>query len=370
MPATEIAIVGAGLSGATAAWKLRHEGLAVTVHESNVHVAGHIRNEWFRGIPYEPNGAHIFHTSDEEVWQLASSLVEFAPYEHRVRTRVHGRVLSWPIQMDDIRDLDEWPTIERELAARPDGPDATNFRSWCISIMGETLYELYIAGYTRKQWGRDPADLSAEFAPKRVELREDGYLGLFRDPHEGWPRPGYPALVEALLEDVEVVLSSPINAVTIEDAVPQGQPVIVTSPLDDFFADAEGPLEWRGVRLVPKYHPDVKLFQEASVVNEPDADVPYTRTIETKWVFPELHDTLGTVVCYEYPGAPTKHYPVYDAKGVNKGRQQRYIDRLAAYERNPLFAAGRLANYLYINMDQAMRQGLDAADEVLRYLHR
>lgn len=370
MPEPAIAIVGAGLSGATAAWCLRQAGLRVTVFERNVHVAGHIRNEWFHGIPYEPNGAHIFHTSDEEVWRLASSLVEFAPYEHRVKTRVHGRVLNWPIQMGDLKDLDEWPQIGRELAARPDHPDPRNFRSWCTSIMGETLYELYIAGYTEKQWGRDPALLSAEFAPKRVELRDDGYLGLFRDHHEGWPRQGYSALVEALLGDVEIVLSSPIDAATLPDAVSPGQPVIVTSPLDDFFADAEGPLEWRGVRLVPKYHPDVTLFQEASVVNEPELNVPYTRTIETKWVFPEMHSTPGTVVCYEYPGARTKHYPVYDAQGVNKKRQQRYLDRLAAFERNPLFAAGRLANYLYINMDQAMRQGFDAAAEVLRYLHR
>jgi len=366
----EAAIIGAGLSGATAAWRLAQAGVRVTVFERNAHVAGHIRNEWFRGIPYEPNGAHIFHTSDEEVWQLASSLIEFVPYEHRVKTRVHGAVFNWPIQMDDIRQLDEWPRISKELESRPDIPDAQNFRSWCISIMGETLYELYIAGYTAKQWGRDPALLSAEFAPKRVELRDDGYLGLFRDPHQGWPRAGYAALVEALLGGVEVVLSSPVDVRTLADAIPPQWPVIVTAPLDDFFEDAEGALEWRGVRLVPKFHADLRLFQEATVVNEPDASVPYTRTIETKWVFPRLHDEVGTIVCYEYPGAQTKHYPVYDAAGVNKARQASYIDRLARFDRNHLVAAGRLANYLYINMDEAMRQGLDAAEEVLRLLRR
>ena len=120
----------------------------------------------------------------------------------------------------------------------------------------------------------------------------------------------------------------------------------------------------------PRYLADVALAQEAMVVNEPDAHVPYTRSIESKWVFPELHAVDGTVVCHEYPGAATKHYPVLDADGNNKRRQRRYLDLLASFDRNPLFAAGRLARYLYINMDEAMRQGLDVAAEVTRFLRR
>lgn len=361
-------IVGAGLTGATAAWALRQEGIDVVVIEREKVVGGHVRSEWMREIPYEPNGAHIFHTADEQIWRLASSLVEFVPYVHEVRTRVDDAVLSWPIQLDELRDLPDWHVIEKELRCRPETPDAANFRTWCISIMGETLFELFIAGYTTKQWGRDPAELSTEFAPKRVELRTDGYRGLFRDPHQGWPRPGYTALVEALLHDVPVVLCEAVTAANISDVVPPNVPVVLTCPLDDFYENACGELEWRGVQLVPHWLPQETLALEAMVVNEPDIRVPYTRSVETKHVFPELADVPGTVVCFEYPGAPVKHYPVYDAEGRNRSIQARYEALLRAEERNRFVPAGRLARYLYINMDEAMRQGLDAAAEVRRFV--
>lgn len=363
---SEIVVVGAGLTGATAAWALGRAGHRVTVLERDKVVGGHARNEWLRGVPYEPNGAHIFHTADSEVWNLASSIVEFLPYEHRVRTRVGGTTMAWPMQLDELRGLAEWPTIERELAARPDTADSTNFETWCVSTMGETLYHSFIAGYTEKQWGRPPAELSTEFAPKRVELRDDGYLGLFRDPHQGWPRLGYGALVEGLLDSCEVRLCEEVNTETIRDLVPIGTTVVLTCPLDGFYDNSEGMLEWRGVRLVPEWHPDERLALEAMVVNEPDLSVPYTRAVETKHVMPELHSVAGTVVCFEYPGAPAKHYPVYDADGVNRSIQDRYEQRLARETDYRFVPAGRLARYLYINMDEAMRQGLDAAAEVSR----
>jgi UDP-galactopyranose mutase len=236
--------------------------------------------------------------------------------------------------------------------------------------MGETLYELFIAGYTEKQWGRDPAELSTEFAPKRVELRTDGYRGLFRDPYQGWPRRGYTALVEALVSDVPVVLCEAVTAANIGAFVPPGVPVVLTCPLDDFYEGTEGELEWRGVRLVPQWIPDEALVLDAMVVNEPDRNVPYTRAVETKHVFPELAERAGTVVCHEYPGAPVKHYPVYDAEGRNRAVQARYESRLRRETRNLYVPAGRLARYSYINMDEAMRQGLDAAKEVARSVRR
>lgn len=360
-------IVGGGLTGATAAWALTRAGVAVRLLEADKVVGGHIRNEWLGGVPYEPNGAHIFHTHDAEVWKLATSLVSFVPYVHEVQTRIGERLLSWPIQMDELLTLDEWPRIRTELDTRPNHPDDTNFETWCVSIMGETLYSLYIAGYTEKQWGRPAAELSTEFAPKRVELRTDGHRGLFRDPFQGWPTGGYGPLVEALLAGSEIELCTSITRADLDDVANPDEPVILTCPLDDFYEGSEGELEWRGVRLVPKWVPDHRLYQPCTVVNEPDASVPHTRTVETKHVFPDLADLPGTVVCFEYPGAPAKHYPVYDAAGVNRATQERYERRLAMEGRS-LIPAGRLARYLYINMDEAMRQGLNAARRVLTSL--
>ncbi len=357
-------VVGAGLTGATAAWSLARQGFRVRVIEHENVVGGHIRSEWLHGVPYEPNGPHLFHTSDEEVWELASSLVDFEPYFHTSMTRVDGRVMSWPIQLAEVRDLPEWHAIERELKSLPPHPDPQNFRTWCVTLMGETLFSMFIDGYTKKQWGRDPSELSASFAPKRVELRTDGYRGLFRDPHQGWPRDGYGALVERLLKNVEVELCSYVDAGNLPSFVDRGLPVLLTCPLDSFFGERAGPLEWRGVRVVPHWFPDTRLALEAMVVNEPDRRVPYTRTVESKWVFPEQHDRVGTVVAYEFPGATAKHYPVLDADGRNVARQQAYERLAGAYETNPIFIAGRLARYLYINMDEAMRQGLDAAARI------
>lgn len=123
-----------------------------------------------------------------------------------------------------------------------------------------------------------------------------------------------------------------------------------------------------GVRLVPKWLPRELLYQPCTVVNEPSTSVPYTRTIETKHVFPDLAERPGTVVCYEYPGAEAKHYPVYDAAGTNRATQDRY-EQLLASDSRLIVPAGRLARYLYINMDEAMRQGLDAARLVLSSIH-
>jgi UDP-galactopyranose mutase len=358
-------VVGAGLAGAAAAWALARRGFHVVVFEGAAVVGGHVRTEWFQGIPYEPHGAHIFHTPDAAVWRLVTSLVPFEPYRHRVLTRMRGRLWSWPLQLSELRGLDEWPDIERELATRPPVPDHSDFESYCVTMMGETLYRLYIRDYTRKQWARDPDTLASSIAFRRVELRDDGHQEIFRDPNQGWPTGGYAPLVEAMLGAAEVNLGSTLRFKDLPSLARPGDPVIVTSALDDFFGAELGALEWRGVRLTSRAEPGVALAQAAMVVNEPDPMVPWTRTIETKWALPQLHRQLGTIVMREFPDSRAKHYPVADRAGVNATLQSRYERRAASLARNPLVCAGRLATYRYINMDEAIRQGLNAAHRVL-----
>jgi UDP-galactopyranose mutase len=364
----KVVVVGAGLTGLAAAHSLVAEGHSVTVYERSFLVGGHARSEWLSGVPYEPHGAHILHTNDAEVWRLITSLVEVLPYRHRVMTALRGEMLSWPLQLTEIRELPEWSRVERQLSDRPNKPDARNLETWCVSLMGATLFELFVADYTAKQWGRPARELSAGIGPKRVELRSDGERDLFRDRHQGWPRDGYGALAEALAADLDIVFG---EDVTIEDvpfiAAPR-TPIIVTSALDDFFASRFGPLEWRGVRLVGRWLPDWSgMAQPAMVVNRPEPEVAYTRTIETKWVLGDAAPRRGTMVMYEYPGAPAKHYPVPDADGVNARAQARYADALRRYQRNPLIPAGRLAGFTYINMDEAMRAGLGAAADAITW---
>jgi UDP-galactopyranose mutase len=355
-----VVIVGAGITGAAAAWRLGELGYRVRVFERADVVGGHVRTEWMRGIPYEPHGAHIFHTGDEQVWCLVSKLADFAPYRHRVVIRVRETMLPWPIQTATLGHLEDAAEITGQLLQRPGAPDTTNFETYCMSLLGRTLYTECVRDYTLKQWGRDPASLSASVAMGRVELRSDGYLDLFRDPFQGWPRRGYADLVESMLQVAEVYLGATVTVDDLPELATAGEPVIVTSALDDFFGEP-GALPWRGVRLESQLLPSVTLAQQAMVVNEPAASVPWTRTIETKWALDELHAVPGTVVMREYPGADAKHYPVLDAAGAHLATQRAFEARLAAYRRNPLYPAGRLATYSYINMDVAVRQGLDTA---------
>ncbi|MFD5033114.1 FAD-dependent oxidoreductase [Streptomyces sp. NPDC058220] len=361
--ADTVAVVGAGLSGAAAAWLLTRRGFQVEVYEKAAVVGGHVRTEWIRGIPYEPHGAHIFHTYDRRVWRIVSQAVEFVPYRHRVLTRIRGHVISWPPQEDELRGLPDFTDITWELALRPATADPTNFETYCVSLLGPTLYEESVRGYTRKQWGRDPHTLSASVAKGRVELRNDGNVHLFRDPYQGWPRRGYGELVEALLGPAVVHLGCTVTVQDLPAIARGGRPVIVTSALDDFF-DEPGALPWRGVRLEPTYLPETTLAQRAMVVNEPADTLAWTRSIETKWALSELHDRPGTVVMREFPGAPAKHYPVLDSAGENRRIQDSLERRLVGRSRNPVYAAGRLATYRYINMDEAILSGLRAAERI------
>jgi UDP-galactopyranose mutase len=354
-----VRVIGAGLSGATVAYLLRRADVPVEVIEAAPDWGGQLRTAEAAGVLYEPSGAHIFHTQDTEVWRLVTDLVPMRPYRHLVQTEVFGTVLSWPPQLAELRELPQWTAIARELAARPERPRDDNLETWCVDLMGETLYREFIEGYTRKQWGRDPRELAAVWAPRRIELRDDGYRYLFRDPYQGWPEGGYRRLVDALLRSVPVTLGQRVGVADWDDVCRGAAAVVVTCALDEFFDDALGPLPWRGVRLVHRYRPDVEHVLPCGVLNTPGLAHEHTRAIETKWMSGQVGP--GTVVSYEYPNAPARHYPVDDAPGANRELQRKYEALLAGLPGPPRSAAGRLATYTYIDMDQSMRQAMNVA---------
>jgi UDP-galactopyranose mutase len=358
--------VGAGLTGATIAYLLWMAGQPVELIDCLPEWGGQLRTAEADGILYEPTGAHIFHTRDQGVWRLVTSLVTMHPYRHVVRTEVFGRVLSWPPQLGELRDLAQWRVIERELAARPERPREDNFETWCVDLMGDTLYREFIEGYTRKQWGRPPHELAATWAPKRIELRDDGYLPLFRDPYQGWPTGGYRRLIDALLREVPVTLGRRITVSDWDELCVDASAVVLTCALDEFFEEALGPLPWRGVRLVHRYFPGVGHVLPCGVLNTPGLGHEHTRAIETKWMSGQ--ERAGTVVSYEYPGAPARHYPVEDTLGANRELQRAYEKMLADLPGPTRATAGRLATYSYIDMDQSMRQGMNVARRLLSEL--
>lgn len=361
-----VRVVGGGLAGATIAYLLGRAGVRAEVIEAKSEWGGQLRTAEANGILYEPTGAHILHTADAEVWQLVTSLVEVARYRHVVRTEVFGTMLSWPPQLSELRRLPQWPTVERELADRPPTPDAANFETWCVGLMGETLYRELIEGYTRKQWGREPRELAAVWAPRRIELRDDDNPKMFRDPYEGWPIGGYRPLIDKLLRGQAVTLGQAVSVADWDELCRGADAVVLTCALDEFFGESLGPLAWRGVRLVSHYLPDREHELPCGVVNTPGVHRPYTRAIETKWMSGQTDP--GTVVSYEYPGAPARHYPVDDVAGTNRELQRKYEGLLKGLDGPPRATAGRLATYTYIDMDQGIRQGMNVARRLLTKL--
>jgi len=324
-----VAIVGAGWTGAVTARLLDEGGVSVEVFERAAVVGGHSRVETINGVVYEPNGAHIFHTSDEEVAAFVKRFGMGRPYEHKVLTEVflsddddEAWMLSWPPQVAELEALPIWSQIARELSELPPEPHGDDFATFAVSLMGPTLYRLFIEGYTVKQWGRQPSELSSRFAPKRIDLRRDGNRRLFRDRYEFFEAEGVNEVIGAVLADVPVTCGVTILADDLPELARRFDAVVITAPLDDFLGRS-GELEWRGITMRSTYHPvddEGATRTPAYVVNRPSLRVPYTRTVETKHATGQR--APGTVVSEEYPGAPARHYPVPTVDRVNE-RQPR-----------------------------------------------
>jgi UDP-galactopyranose mutase len=331
------------------------------------------------GVLYEPHGSHIFHTEDTEVWELANAMTPFNDYRHRVDIVVEGKILNWPILLSDIDAQSRSEEIHAELRAR-EGVDAAaraeaaDFEQWCLELMGPILYERYIKPYTEKQWGRPARELSAKWAPRRVSVRWDNDPYLFGDPHQGWPAGpnGYTDLVDGLL-DSELISVRYGTDVTLDNLSEPARDagadaIVLTCPLDVFCAERFGKLEWRGIHVSSVHVPHVEYAQGAMVVNYPALEYPFIRIHETKHA--SRQQCAGTVLGFEFPNAPSRYYPVETER--NRTLSDRYQNLLRS-ELGPdrTFFAGRLANYLYIDMDDCMRQALDTAEgEVLPALRR
>jgi UDP-galactopyranose mutase len=371
---TRVLIVGAGLTGCTVAWRLAQDGVDSVLLERADVPGGLIRSEHMEGVLYEPHGSHIFHTEDEEVWNLANSMTPFRDYRHRVDIVVEDQVLNWPILVSDIDKQTRSEEIKAQLEERRDVDPAAraaaaNFEDWCLDLMGPILYERYIQPYTEKQWGRPARSLSAQWAPRRVSVRWDNDPYLFPDPYQGWPAGpnGYTDLIDGLLAGAGCELRTGMD-VTLENLdqhmrEAEADLVLLTCPLDVFAGHRFGSLDWRGIYVQSVYIPHVEYAQGAMVVNYPALAFPFIRIHETKHASGQKCE--GTVLGFEFTNAPTRYYPIELPE--NRDLNNRYQDFLRdSIGPERTYFAGRLANYLYIDMDDCMRQALDATEELLR----
>ena len=370
---TRALIVGGGLTACTLAHKLAEQDIESVILEREDVPGGLIRSEHMGGVLYEPHGSHIFHTEDQEVWDLANRMTPFNDYRHRVDIIIEGKILNWPILLSDIDAQSRSEEIHAELRER-EGIDAAaraeanNFEDWCLELMGPVLYGRYIQPYTEKQWGRPARELSAQWAPRRVSVRWDNDPYLFPDPYQGWPAGpnGYTDLIDGLLDNPLITVKTGVD-VTLENLDAHFREagadfVVLTCPLDVFTGNRLGELQWRGILVKNVHIPHIDYAQGAMVVNYAGKEYPYIRIHETKHA--SRQQVEGTVLGFEFPGAPSRYYPIELPE--NRELNNRYQDLLReeiGAERT--YFAGRLANYVYIDMDDCMRQAIDATDEIL-----
>ena len=354
-------IVGSGLFGSTCANRLKKNGKKVLVIDKRCHVGGNIYTEEVEGIQVHKYGAHIFHTDYKDVWDYVNSFVEFNRYTNSPIALIGNEIYNMPFNMntfskiwDDVITPDDALRHIEEEKKEIVG-DAKNLEEQAISLVGRTIYEKLIKGYTEKQWNRKCSDLPA-FIIKRLPVRLTYDNNYFNDKYQGIPIGGYTKLIEAMLDGVEVRLNTNYFD-NIEYYKNVASKIIYTGPLDEYFNYSLGRLEWRSLRFDTKILDKVN-YQGNAVVNYTGLEVDYTRVIEHKHF--EFDTTSPkTVITYEYPAdyeeGMEKYYTVNDSK--NNELAASYM-KLALEEENVIFG-GRLAEYKYYDMDDVIKHALD-----------
>jgi len=369
----KVLIIGAGWAGASCSNYLEENLIETTLIEQKNVVGGHSRSEVKSGVIYEPNGPHIFHTSNEEVNNFVRKFGMKRKFKHKVKSRIYppslkgdSALVSWPPQVNEIKKFQEWINIEKELMNLPKKPNDNNFETYAISIMGKTLYELFIYGYTKKQWDLEPNELSSRFAPKRIDLRTDNELGLFKDKWEYFHAKGSGDIIENILINKDVHFDLKVDINNISNLIKDYTHVVITSALDDFIA-SDQKLEWRGIKSKTKLYEDLdesECITEAYQINHPSLEENYTRTIETKHASGQR--VKASIVQEEYAYPNIRHYPVYRSGTNVFDDNDKFKNQIINEISRPVYFAGRLANYKYINQDEAILDGFRAARKILK----
>ena len=367
-------IAGAGLFGAVFAHEMHKQGRKVLVVEKRDHIAGNIYTEKVMGINVHRYGAHIFHTSDEEVWNYVNQYARFNHYVNSPVAVYRDELYNLPFNMNTFSRM--WniktPKEAKEIIAKQTGEFAgitpQNLEEQALQLAGRDVYEKLVKGYTEKQWGRDCKDLPA-FIIRRLPLRFTYDNNYFNDRFQGIPEGGYTQIVEKLLEDIPVLTGVSLqeyqtaNAARTADEQDSWDRLLYTGMIDEYYHYRLGTLEYRSLRFETEELPEEDNYQGNAVVNYPEREVPYTRIIEHKHF--EFQTGEGTVITREYPATWKKgdepYYPINDEK--NGALYAQYAE-LAKKEANVLFG-GRLGQYKYYDMDKVIRSALDMVKEEL-----
>lgn len=360
-------IVGAGLFGAVFAHEAMKAGKKCLVIDKRDYIAGNIYCENIEGINVHKYGAHIFHTSNKEIWNYVNQFAEFNNYINSPVARYKDELYNLPFNMNtfskmwNIKTPKEAQKIIEEQKADLHIEEPKNLEEQALSLVGTDIYEKLIKGYTEKQWGRDCKELPS-FIIKRLPLRFTYDNNYFNDRYQGIPIGGYTAIVEKMLEGSEVMLNTDYFEF-IKDNEDVAEKIVYTGMIDEYFGYQLGHLEYRTVRFETEVL-DEENYQGNAVVNYTEREVPYTRIIEHKHF--EYGKQPKTVISREYssewqPGIEP-YYPINDDK--NGELFARYRE-LADQEENVIFG-GRLGNYKYYDMDKVIEAALECVAQELK----
>lgn len=358
-------IVGAGLTGATFAERIANErGEKVLIIDQRDHIGGNAWDEYNEhGILEHKYGPHIFHTNSDQVWNYLSRFTQWLPYSHKVLAQIDGQMVPLPFNLNSIDKLFSDSMAERfsdklialyGFGARVPILKLRQAEDEDLRFLADYAYRNVFENYTRKQWDLGPEDLSPAVTARVPILvsRDDRY---FQDRYQAMPRHGYGAMVRRMLrhDKISVMLSTRWQDIAAE--VDYGR-MIFTGPIDEYFGFKHGELPYRSLRFDVQTHP-MRQYQPAAVVNYPN-DYAYTRITEQKALTGQDH--VHTTVLVEYPqphvhGQTTPYYPI--PTDANKALHKLYEQDAETLAEKVMFA-GRLGDYQYYNMDQAVARAL------------
>lgn len=349
-------IVGSGLFGSVCARELADEGFKCLVIEKRNHIGGNIYSEKIEGIEVHKYGPHVFHTNSDEIWNYINRFADFNGFVNTPIAVSGGEVYSLPFNMFTFNKLWNVKTPseamkiieEQKFKGIP-----KNLEEQALSLVGRDIYEKLIKGYTEKQWGRKCSDLPPEII-KRLPVRMTYSNNYFNSKYQGIPIGGYTAMVENMLDEIEVILNEDYLK-NKEYWNKQATKVIYTGPIDAYFDYSLGHLEYRSLRFETEIL-DIPNYQGSAVVNYTDSEIPYTRICEHKHF--DYLECPKTVITKEYSSewkvGDEPYYPVNDAKNNELLKQ---YQELAKNENNVIFG-GRLAEYKYYDMDKVIESAL------------
>ena len=363
-------LVGAGLFSATFAYRATHAGKKCLVIDKRPHLGGNVYCENIEGINVHKYGAHIFHTSNKQVWEFVNSIVEFNRYTNSPVANYKGKLYNLPFNMNTFYQMWGVTTPEEALAkieeqqaeavAALSGREPRKLEEQALVLVGKDIFETLIKEYTEKQWGRKCVELPA-FIIKRLPVRLVFDNNYFNDKYQGIPVGGYNKLIDGLLEGIECKTNVDFFKSEYKDGWKGiADTLVYTGALDEYFDYKLGKLDWRTVSFKTRVE-DVPNYQGNAVVNYTSHEKPYTRVIEHKhfeMFGAEVYDWPKTVISEEYSTefkeGMEPYYPVNDERNNKLAEEYRL---LAANEKNVIFG-GRLGQYKYFDMAPIIEQVL------------